>query len=81
MTITRNDIPAYPEISNIYPDPWHPKLSTDHSYLYSFSTGTLPSTFSVRLEGLDSGNSLLIGFCTPLGALPEQVFKDWGLFS
>ena len=73
MVITRNDIPEYPEYSLQYHTPWHPHLSTDHSYLYSFPNHSLPSTFYVALQGLDSGHSLVIGFCVPLGASADEV--------
>ena len=41
MTITRNDVIEFPENTlsgdnTYFKDPWHPKLSTDHSYIYSF---------------------------------------------
>ena len=44
MTITRNDVIDVPEINNIFKDPWHPKMSTNHSYLFSFpdSSQVLP---------------------------------------
>ena len=76
LVITRTDIPEYPEIHPLYPDPWHPHLSTDHSYIYSFPNLSLPPNFNIRLQGLDSGNSLLVGFCVPLGTTTEEI--DFG---
>ena len=72
--ITRDDNPAEArEESLIYKDPWHPKLSTDHSYLYSFPNNSLPQQFRIILKGLDSGNSVLVGFCIPHGASEDQM--------
>ena len=76
MIITRNDIPEHPEISNVYKDPWHLHFSSDHSYIYSFPNGSFPSRFHVQLEGLDSGNSLVLGFCTPLNIQPDKEIND-----
>ena len=45
MTVTRNDVIDFPEINNIYKDPWHPKMSTDHSYIYSFHNNSLPPRY------------------------------------
>ena len=73
MVITRDDIPQYPEISLIYPDPWHPKLSTNHSYIYSFPNNSLPSDFNIRMVGLDSGHSVLVGICIHLNADEDQI--------
>ena len=73
MTITRNDVIEWPEINKIFKDPWHPKLSTDHSYIYSFPNSSLPSHFSLSLEGLDSGLSLVVGVCVPLEAGPADL--------
>ena len=73
MVLTRDDVPEYPEIANVYPDPWHPHMSTDHSYLYSFPNNSMPPKFRMQLEGLDSGHSLLLGICTPLGANEEEI--------
>merc|ERR1712200_138737 len=73
MIITRNDIPEHSEISSVYKDPWHLHFSSDHSYIYSFPNGSFPSRFHVQLEGLDSGNSLVLGFCTPLNIQPDKV--------
>ena len=73
MTITRNDVIEWPEVNNIYKDPWHPKLSTDHSYIYSFPNSSLPSHFGLSLEGLDSGHSLVVGICVPLEAGPADL--------
>ena len=70
--ITRDDIPDIPEETLVYPDPWHPKLSTDHSYIYSFPEG-IPIRFNFRIDGLDSGNSIIVGFCIPLNATSEQI--------
>ena len=76
MTVTRNDAIDFPEINNIYKDPWHPKMSTDHSYIYSFHNNSLPARFELALEGLDSGHSLLVGICVPL----EAALEDLDLF-
>ena len=73
MVITRDDIPELPEISQVHPDAWHPVFTTDHSYLYSFPNNSLPPNFNIRLEGLDSGHSVLLGFCTPFNATPDEV--------
>ena len=73
VVITRTDIPEYPEIHPLYPDPWHPHLSTDHSYIYSFPNLSLPPNFNIIMQGLDSGNSVLVGFCVPLGATSEEI--------
>ena len=67
IVITRDDIPDNPEETLVYPDPWHPKLSTDHSYIYSFPEG-IPIRLNFRIDGLDSGNSIIVGFCIPLNA-------------
>ena len=45
MTVTRNNLINIPEINNIYKDPWHPKMSTDHSYIYSFHNNSLPPRY------------------------------------
>lgn len=73
MIITRDDIPEVPEVSPVYHDPWHPHFSTDHSYIYAFPNDSLPHHFYVILEGLDSGHSLVLGFCVPFGATPDQM--------
>ena len=73
MVITRDDIPQHPEISLIYPDPWHPKLSTNHSYIYSFPNNSLPSDFNIIMKGLDSGHSILVGICINLNATEDQI--------
>ena len=71
--ITRNDIPEYPEINNIYQDPWHPKLSSDHSYLYSFLNSSWPGKFHLTLSGLDSGYSLMVGICYAFNVKVEDI--------
>ena len=54
MTVTRNDVVEYPEINNIHKDPWHPKMSTDHSYIYSFHNNSLPPRCKVDVRSLPS---------------------------
>ena len=71
--ITRTDVSEYPEINPLYGDPWHPHLSTDHTYIYSFPNLSLPPNFNIRLQGLDSGNSVVVGFCVPLGATSDEI--------
>ena len=73
VVVTRTDVPEYPEIHPMYSDPWHPHLSTDHSYIYSFPNLSLPPNFNIVLQGLDSGNSILVGFCVPLGATSDEI--------
>ena len=51
VVVTRTDIPEYPEIHPMYSDPWHPHLSTDHSYIYSFPNLSLPPNFNIHIEG------------------------------
>ena len=51
VVVTRTDIPEYPEIHPMYSDPWHPHLSTDHSYIYSFPNLSLPPNFHILLQG------------------------------
>ena len=52
MTVTRNDVIDLPEINNIYKDPWHPKMSTDHSYIYSFHNNSLPPRYQPNKAGI-----------------------------
>merc|ERR1712241_1327990 len=73
VVVTRDDVPEDPIISNEHPDPWHPHMSTDHSYLYSFPNNSMPSKFKMQIEGLDSGHSSLLGICTPLGATADEI--------
>ena len=59
MTVTRNDVIDFPEINNIYKDPWHPKMSTDHSYIYSFHNNSLPPRYPSK-QSLCVSDTLIV---------------------
>ena len=73
VLITRDDVPELPEIPMADHDPFHLFLSVDHSYIYSFLNNSLPKEFVFRALGLDSGHSLQVGFCIPLGVPAEEI--------
>ena len=73
VLITRDDVPEFPEIPMADNDPFHLFLSVDHSYIYSFLNHSLPNMFLFRALGLDSGHSLQVGFCVPLGVPAEEI--------
>ena len=73
VLITRDDVPEFPEIAMADNDPFHLFLSVDHSYIYSFLNNSLPNGFVFLALGLDSGHSLQVGFCVPLGVPAEEI--------
>ena len=73
MLITRDDVPEFPEIPMADKDPFHLFLSVDHSYIYSFLNHSLPNKFVFQALGLDSGHSLQVGFCVPLGVPAGEI--------